>query len=177
MILLSLGRMRIAYVSCLSLLLLCGIVEASGSVSVRSQDGVDFAAFQTFAWMEGTPARRPDAQRRIIGAVERELQSAGLFAVEDTPDLYVMTHALVDRQTIEQLADPTYWEFITGVRSVDAYDLQSGTLVIDLVDASSGQVIWRAVSSGSVSGPLNKNLKKLDKLIRKMLKRFPPDRR
>ena len=169
--------MRIAYLSWLSLLLFYGTAEASGSVSVRSQDGVDFAAFQTFAWKEGTPARRPDAQRRIVGAVGRELQSAGLLAVEDTPDLYVMTHALVDRQTIEQLADPTYWEFITGVRSVDAYDLQAGTLVIDLVDATSGQVIWRAVSARSVSGPMDKNLKKLDKLIHKMLKLFPPERR
>ena len=94
------------------------------------------------------------------------------MAVEQTPDLYVMTHTLVDLHTIEQLADPTYWEFITGVRSVNAYDLGGGTLVIDLVDASSGQVIWRAVSAASVSGPLDKNLKKLDKLIHKMLKRF-----
>ena len=67
-------RMRITYVSWLSLLLLYGIVEAAGTVSVRSLEGVDFATFQTFAWKEGTPARRRDAQQRIIGAVERELQ-------------------------------------------------------------------------------------------------------
>ena len=169
--------MRIACVSWLSLLLLSGIAEASGSVSVRSREGVDFAAFRSFAWREGTPARRHEAQQRIVGAVQRELQSGGLLAVEADPDLYVMTHALVDRQTIDQLADPTYWEFITGVKSVDAYDLQGGTLVIDLVDASSGQVVWRAVSSETVSGPLDKNLKKLDRLIRKMLKSFPPNRR
>ena len=127
------------------------------------------------AW--GAEARRPAAQERIVTAVDRELVSRGyvLAEVAAKADLWVVAHVLVDRQSLGRLADPDYWEFMTGITSVDTYALGAGTLVIDLVDRSSGTVLWRGLASESVSGPADKMMRKIDKSIHKMFRRFPPD--
>ena len=49
-----------------------------------------------------------------------------------------------------------------------------GTLVIDLFDSSTKQLIWRGSSSDTLSKNSNKNIKNLDKDVEKMFKNFPP---
>jgi hypothetical protein len=49
-----------------------------------------------------------------------------------------------------------------------------GTLVVDLFDAKSKQLIWRGNSSDTLSNNSNKNIQNLDKDVAKMFKQFPP---
>jgi len=49
-----------------------------------------------------------------------------------------------------------------------------GTLVVDLYDAKSKQLLWRGSSSDTLSNNSNKNIKNLDKGVQKMFKKFPP---
>jgi hypothetical protein len=142
-------------------------------VSVDSDDSVDFERYETFAWKEGTPARRSRAQEHIVDRVETELAAHGLRRVQRDPDLWVVSHSLVDRHSLADLAKQDYWDYWTGVTRVDAYKVASGTLVLDLVDAEVGRVVWRGVATGAIRGPVDKVLKKLDKLIRKMLMQLP----
>ena len=49
-----------------------------------------------------------------------------------------------------------------------------GTLVVDLFDAKTKQLIWRGTSSDTLSNNSDKNIKNLDKGADKMFKHFPP---
>jgi hypothetical protein len=49
-----------------------------------------------------------------------------------------------------------------------------GTLVIDLFDANSKDLIWRGSASDTLSDKSAKNIKNLDKGVQKMFDRFPP---
>ncbi len=49
-----------------------------------------------------------------------------------------------------------------------------GTLIVDLFDAKTKQLIWRGTSSNTLSNNSDKNIKNLDKGADKMFKHFPP---
>ncbi len=56
-------------------------------------------------------------------------------------------------------------------------DVAVGTLIVDLVDSDSGDLVWRGVGSGTLSTKPEKNEKKINKVASKMFKNFPPDTR
>jgi len=171
-------RPSILFVYCV---LLTGSLFVSDSASAAKissghDPAADFSTYRTFAWRDGKPAEIAKAQGWIVSAVERELVARGLEKLDAGPDLYVMTFALVDKHTLDELADLTTWEFWTGVKSVRAADVGAGTLVVDLVDAHSEQIVWRGLATGAVSGNVEKNRKKIDKLVRKLFETLPGDR-
>ena len=49
-----------------------------------------------------------------------------------------------------------------------------GTLVVDLFDSKTKQLLWRGSSSDTLSNNSNKNIKSLDNGVQKMFKQFPP---
>ena len=137
------------------LALLAGLLVAdtvTAEVDAEFSAAFDFSAYSTYAWHEGTPAQRDAAERRIRSGVDWELAAVGLRRVDEGADVWVVTHVLVDRHTLDDLSDRNYWKFYTGVRSVDAFDVGAGTLVIDLVDADLDGSPDRAASRFRPSG-------------------------
>ena len=51
---------------------------------------------------------------------------------------------------------------------------KNGSLVVDLVDASSKDMVWRGVATDTLSDKTKKNGHKLNKAIRRMFKKYPP---
>ncbi|MDH3626764.1 MAG: DUF4136 domain-containing protein [Acidobacteriota bacterium] len=159
-----------AYWILLSLTLGFGSVLSGGGFAVESDPAFDLSQSSTYSVKAGTPARRVSAQTRIESALRRDLQTYGLREVEENSDLIVVTHVLPDVQTLDQLSDESYWEFITGVRSVDPYEIRSASLVIDLVDRKSQRVVWRGVAAGKVKQSVDANENKIDKIVAKLIR-------
>ena len=55
---------------------------------------------------------------------------------------------------------------------VDTYEV--GTLVVDLFDTSSKQIVWWGTSSDTISDKPEKNTKHMNEAVAKMFKDFPP---
>jgi Domain of unknown function (DUF4136) len=53
-------------------------------------------------------------------------------------------------------------------------DYGVGTLVVDLYDTKTKQLIWRGSAEDTLSDKATKNEKNLDKGVAKMFKAFPP---
>jgi len=49
-----------------------------------------------------------------------------------------------------------------------------GTLVVDLFDTKTKELIWRGNASDTLSNNSDKNIKNMDKEVEKMFKQFPP---
>lgn len=152
-------------------LLVAGTVAAD--VKVEFDPGFDFSAYSSYAWREGTPARREVAEQRIRDSVDRELAAAGLRLVEEDAGLWVVTHVLVDEHSLRDLRDKSYWEFYKGIKSVDPYDLGKGTVVIDLVDSKLEKIVWRGAVSKTIDKDMKPDSKKIDNAIHSVLKRLP----
>ena len=61
-----------------------------------------------------------------------------------------------------------------GESTTTEQDYKEGTLVVDLYDAKTKQLIWRGSAEDTLSSKAEKNEKNLDKGIAKMFKDFPP---
>jgi hypothetical protein len=155
--------------------LVASVTPAAAQMWVDSNESADFSEYHAYTWREGTPSRSSEVQLQIQGFIERELDKKGLRKVEEGADVFILTHVLADKHTLDQLSDSGYWEFWSGVRSVSAYDLRAGTLVVDVVDATTNDLVWRGVANETVSGAADKVLKKVDKSVRKLFKSFPSE--
>jgi hypothetical protein len=167
------GSVRIAIRALAVVLTLSATVVSLADIKVETRAGSGIIRYKSFAFAEGTPARRFDAQDRILAAVERELEARDFIRVFGEADAYVVTHVLVDRHSLADLDKENYFEYWSGIDSVDAFDLRAGTLVVDIVDAAETRTLWRGVASAPVKGSAEKNLKMIDKIVKKLFREFP----
>jgi hypothetical protein len=61
-----------------------------------------------------------------------------------------------------------------GDSTTTEQDYKEGTLVVDIFDAKSKQLIWRSSAEGTLSDSAAKNEKNLDRGVARMFKVFPP---
>jgi hypothetical protein len=62
----------------------------------------------------------------------------------------------------------------SGNINISEQDYKEGTLVIDVYDGKTKQLLWRGSAEGTLSDKAAKNETKLDKAVAKMFKDFPP---
>lgn len=151
------------------------LVSGGAAKQVSFDAGADFSAYRSYAWREGTPARNPSMQDRIEDFVDAQLASKGLARVDAEPGLYVTTYVLPDEVGLEELARRNALRFWSGATSVSPADVGAGTLVVDLVDARSGRVVWRGVGSETVTGSFETMTRKVESAVKKMFRRYPPE--
>lgn len=168
---------------------------ASTQVSYDFDPATDFSAYHSFGWMPREVAARqgeapppssdPLFDKRVRAAVERELTARGFVLVEDaTPDLYV-THSLVVEKRIESPSVRTSvgvgsWGSHGGVGistgSSGVRQVEQGTLVIDLIDARRGGLVWRGMGTREL--PRNPKPEQrtaaIDETVAKILAQYPP---
>lgn len=61
-----------------------------------------------------------------------------------------------------------------GQSTTTAVNRPVGSLVLDMFDTNTKNLVWRGVSQSNLHNKAEKNTKSLDKDIDKMLKDFPP---
>lgn len=153
--------------------------------------GANFAALQTFQWLEpeygegGVAVEHPVLEspllgRRVERAVTDVLQEKGFRAVEAEPDFFVTYHtAQGERERRSagyvQLGYGRYDPFFgTGILlDMTPRDFQEGTLIIDIVDAKTDELIWRGWRSAYLS-QRNFEQAEVDEAVRYILSAFPP---
>jgi uncharacterized protein DUF4136 len=143
----------------------------------------NFSQYKTYSWQEIKPTDSLwDA--RIKSAVDAQLAAKGWTQVASGGDVAVV--AIKTTQTQRSLQ--TFYDGFGGgwgwrrfggggfgEATTTEHDYKEGTLVIDLYDAKTKQLIWRGSAEDMLSSKAEKNEKKLDKGVAKMFKKFPPD--
>jgi hypothetical protein len=154
-------------------------------VDADFDEAANFAAFKTFAFKDGTPAKNPLYHKRIVDALSRALMAEGMTMDENNPDVIVAYHG----STSDEVSiDTNNWGYTYGgswrwggmygapmssTTTVRKY--KTGTLVVDMWDARSKQLAWRGVASDTMSDKAEKNEKKINKAVEKMFKKYPPE--
>ncbi|HEV8120956.1 MAG TPA: DUF4136 domain-containing protein [Candidatus Polarisedimenticolia bacterium] len=143
----------------------------------------DFTSYKTYSWGTNTSSGNAAADTRIIESIDRSLLAAGWKKVEPgLGEVVVAAHATI-REDTNVDAFYTGWgpgwgwgatNVGAGVGSVSQQKLRVGTLVVDMFDASRKALIWRATAEGALSTKPEENLVKIEKVVTRMFKKFPP---
>jgi len=141
-----------------------------------------------WTWAPGPSPRTGDPRldndlldRRVRGAVERELAARGFQRVEADPTFFVEYHtALASKVQVRSIGSsygygPGNWAAVApGGTFARTYD--EGSLILDVVDAESRDLVWQGIAWAEVyptDSPAERE-KKINEAVREILERFPP---
>lgn len=161
--------------------LFAGIASAQ-QVKTDYDRSANFAQYKTYTW-EHVKTKDPLDADRIKSAVNAALSAKGWTQVESGGDVSIVAMEITsNQQTLNTFYDGLGggwgWRRFGGggfgeaTTTTETYKV--GTVVVDLFDAKSKQLIWRGNSSDTLSNNSDKNIKNLDKGVNKMFKNFPP---
>ena len=141
-----------------------------------------FGQYKTYSW-EQVKTKDPLDVDRIKNAVNATLAAKGWTQVDSGADVCIMVFEITrNQQTLNTFYDGFGggwgWRRFGGggfgeaTTTTETYKV--GTVVVDLFDSKTKQLIWRGSASDTLSNNSDKNIKNLDKGVEKMFKKFPP---
>jgi Domain of unknown function (DUF4136) len=157
-------------------LLLTAVATWAGTATDYDHS-VNFAQYKTYSWgkIQTTDGLWDD---RVKSAVASQMAAKGLTEVPAGGDVIVAARGGVHNQ--QELN--TFYDGFGGRRgfggmgmsttTVDDYKV--GTLLVEMFDGHSKNLIWRASASDTLSNNADKNIKSLDKNVQKMFEHYPP---
>ena len=142
--------------------------------------GTDFGKYRTFEFRPAAEPRNPVAARSVAYAVGQALEAKGMREVEKGGDLLIYGHFVRD----EKLQFDTYgyttvgwygWGWY-GSAVTTARVIPVGTLLIDLVDASTKKLVWRGMVKDEIDTELypEEREKKAIGIAKKLFADYPP---
>lgn len=185
--------MRIA-----TILVIAMAVAAAGcstlSVKHDYDQYADFSSYRSFAWIQQptTTTGTGDAQtarevntlldQRIKRAVNVVLMEKGMQLKTDSPDMLLAYHTGVQNKvdvTDWGYSYPGYGAGWYGGRDVSVYNYEEGTLIIDMIDAKTKQLVFRASGTDVLDeNPTPEQIeKKINDVVKQMLAAYPPGKR
>lgn len=156
----------------------CSVVAAQ-EVRTNSMPGTDFTKYHTYRWVSIQGGQHPNqiANQEIMQAVDSQLAAKGLTKSDsDKADLYVGYQIAVNQEkqwNAYGMGGGVRWG---GMGSATSSTISNGTLVLDMYDPATKQLVWTGTATKTLdpSGNQQKNEKNLNKAMAKLLKNFPP---
>jgi len=138
----------------------------------------NFNQYKTYSW-EKVQTKDPLLVERIKNAVNAALAAKGWTQVDAGGDVSVVAMEIArNQQTLNTFYDGFgggwRWGGGFGDATTTTETYKVGTLVVDLFDTKTKNLIWRGSSSDTLSDNSDKNTKNLDKGVQKMFAHFPP---
>ena len=170
---------RVVFVLMGMMVLLAGKLSA-GQVKTDYDHNANFGQYKTYSW-EQVKTQDPLNVDRIKNAVNAALAAKGWTQADSGGDVCIvameMTH---NQQTLNTFYDGFgggwRWRGFGGMgeatTTTETYKV--GTVIVDLFDAKTKELVWRGNASDTLSNNSNKNIQNLDKDVQKMFKQFPP---
>jgi hypothetical protein len=164
-------------------------LAACSTVQVQTQydKEANFKAYRTYSYISQQPgpeqapaARDPKIRETAIQKVDEALAAKGLKRVEpdQSPDLLVAVHGSskksIEVQTYGYSYSTTPYGYYPGLStpSSEAADSRDGTLIIDLIDSATRQMIWRGTATDTFKQ--GTEAKTVANAIDKTLADYPP---
>ena len=130
-------------------------------VKTHYDHSADFAQYKTYSW-EQVKTREPLDVDRIKSAVNATLAAKGWTRAESGGDVWIVA-----------IEGGWRWRgFGAFGPTTDTYE--ESTLIVDLFDTKTKKRLWRGSFTYTLSNNSDKNIKNLDKGVKKLFKKFPP---
>jgi hypothetical protein len=169
----------------LAVLALTASPSRAANVSTDYDRNANFRGYHTFSF-EKVQASDPFYEQRIKDEVTKDLSQAGWQMVPSGGDVVITAiggvHSKQEYNTFYTGLGGRGWGWRGwggwgggwGNTQTTVQEVPVGTLMLDMFDSSTHQLIWRGSSRADISSKADKNTRELDKDIDKMLNGFPP---
>jgi Domain of unknown function (DUF4136) len=164
----------------LALTLLACTATLAQDVTTNVMPGISFANYHTYKWVvvEGASYPNQIVDTQIKASIDSQLGAKGLVkSTTDKADLYVAYQISVNQEkqwNAYGTGGGLRWG--GGMATAQSSTISIGTLVLDMYDPSTKQLVWtgRATKTLDPGANQQKKQKNLDKAMQKLLKNFPP---
>ena len=159
-------------------------------VKVMSEAAVDFTKYTTYAFQPPRTLKGDEAFENeyvvpiITAAIQEALKTKGMEEDTESPDVQIVFYVGVDQKS--RVDNFQHWSsrgrYRTGVtlgqalNKVPTYHSLKGVLAIDIVDATTETLVWRAYCWGNIKGMEDRN-RKISKAVEKAFRKYPPKSR
>lgn len=175
--------------------LFIGVLTSCAGITVSTDydPSADFIDLKTWNWEPAKAGDRPGEDentltaQRVKSAVQAQMEAMGYNKVNVNPDFLVGWHASVkekmDVQTINNYYGYgpgwgyNYWNsWGPGYSDTFTYYYEEGTLILDVVDSKTHQLIWRGTAKAVVdeNATPDQRTAKINKAVEMILAKFPP---
>jgi hypothetical protein len=152
-------------------------------VKIDYDKAFNFAPVKTYAMRIGTPWGNDLSQRRVVDEMDQAISAKGWTKVpEGQADIHVVLHGAT--QTKRNVN--TFYSGMGGygyryggmggmaTASTTVSEYSVGSLVVDMFDAKTKNLVFRGTAEDEISDNPEKNAKRLEKAADKLFKDFPP---
>ena len=163
-------------------------VAQAQKVTTDVDESVDFTkydSYQFLGWQDGSDNVMNDFdKKRMRDAFQSELKSRNLKLAESDGSLAISLYVVINKET--SITAYTNYHGGTGYgrrgrgwgsghssTSYSESDYLKGTLVMDVFDSETKELIWQGVATGTVNEKPEKREKSIPKMIKKLMKKFP----
>jgi Domain of unknown function (DUF4136) len=163
---------------------LAGSAVYAQDVKVDFDKGADFSKYKTVAVKIGTAWNNPISEKRVLTEIEQTLAEKGWKPADaSTADTVAVLHGATEKQrTLNTFYSGGYggygwrggWGGGMGTATTTESEYLVGTLVVDIFDAKTKQLLFRGTAQDEISDKPEKNIKKIAKASDKLFKDFPP---
>lgn len=166
--------------------------SCAGVKVVSLQDPkIDLEKYQTYCWIQGCEQNYQgpdygyslDRMQSIQNIIKEELESKGLINDQNSPDLLVGFHVILEEKESTYIKHPDMTDpYIRPIRYWNEYDesyireiyrFLKGSLIIDLIDSETGAVVWQSTAERYMELDEQLDRDKMIKGVQKALKNFP----
>ena len=140
---------------------------------------INWSQFHTFQIAEGDKEVVTFTQKRIADAITGQLTSKGWQAATSNPDIVVYTHGVRSTQTQWNSTSMGGWGYRGwggmggGMATATETKIPVGTLVVDLVNPKTKELVWRGTASDQISAS-GAEEGQVQNAIAELFKNFPP---
>jgi len=166
-----------------------GLIQAQ-KVSGDYDKSIDFTTYKTYSfigWQDDSDKIMNDFDKeRLREAIEAEMEAKGLKRLDSGGDMLVSLFIVIDKKTSLTAYSNYYGNMGYGYRrggmgwgngySTTSYsenEYLKGTLVFDMFDSQSEELIWQGVATGTINSKPQKREKSIPKAIHKLMKKYP----
>lgn len=158
--------------------LACSAISAQ-DVTTNSMPGTDFTKYHTYKWVTIQGASYPNQiiDTQIKSSIDSQLAGKGLTKTDgEKADLFVGYQVSIDQEkqwNAYGMGGGLRWG--GGMASATSSTISVGTLVLDMYDPATKQLVWTGRATKTIDANANqeKRQKNLDKAMTKLLKKFP----
>lgn len=166
------------------------------SVSYDYDPSFDFKLVKTYDWLPISEKTEIDelTLKHMKNAINQNLESKGFKNVKENPDILIAIHGAKEKKVdVEKWdygyvdyryeRDYPYWlreyyplmrgtDFYEQRSGVEKYEYEMGTLIVDLINAKTKELVWRGIAT-RVMNP-GRTKQDINEAINRMLLNFPP---
>lgn len=152
---------------------------------------IDFTKYKSFSFYElkdKSGAVSDLNKNRIIQAVKSEMFKKGFIENKTNPDLLInLTTLIADKKSVTSNTNyynyggyyrPYGWGngYLGSTTTYNVYEYKDGSLIIDLIDVNSNQLLWQGIGNKEIDSPSKNPEKTISEAVAKIMEKFPPQK-